>query len=550
MSQLNEQPPKWINPFLLLAAAALLGAALLALAGGWTEFDHRAGAIADLTVNLNGQPVREHCITCHTEGGRPLSKSALGGSAPHPDIAPHRIDLLGCTGCHLGEGMALDLQISHGLPGLGARKVLAGEDLQARCYVCHPLQPLMGAEEAWKGYRLYREKGCDLCHRVAGAQSGGRFGPDLSDVGSQLGLEKLVEAVKEPDLSPPNSIMPRFPLSGAQRQNLSYFLKSRVDNPYFATPMQVQAGLIELPEISAVPEDAAGLKPGEKLLHRGRCLACHKYAAQDGRIAPDLTWIGRMRERGYLADFLSAPARLIPGAIMPDSFLSPDEEKILVHFLEEEAVGDPPHATPKHLYMQLCQRCHAAKGDGHGLIAPNLANFPRAFADNAEYFRAMTQKRLVRSVDKGIPGTSMPPYGELLEPAEREILLDLIFGAFVGLERPLQAELPAVPPEPDRRPAAEHVEQIYRDNCLRCHGAAGTGRGPAHRDYLPLPRNLTNTPYFRSLENERIVRSIAHGVPGTGMPAFGEKLSHDEIWGLVEKIRHFSRTQAREDQSP
>jgi mono/diheme cytochrome c family protein len=144
----------------------------------------------------------------------------------------------------------------------------------------------------------------------------------------------------------------------------------------------------------------------------------------------------------------------------------------------------------------------------------------------------------------------MPPYGELLNAQERENLLDLIFRAFVGLDRPLQTELPPVPPEPQRLSAAEQVAQLYRDNCQRCHGTAGTGCGPASRDYLPRPRNLTNTPYFRAIEDARIARTIAHGVPGTGMPAFGEKLPPDGIWGLVERVRDFSRGQAKEGESP
>ncbi len=87
--------PKWIEPLLFLAASVLLGAVAFVLIKGGSEIDHQGGPIADITVNLNGEPVREHCVTCHTEGGRPLQETGVRASAPHPDIALHRIGLLG-----------------------------------------------------------------------------------------------------------------------------------------------------------------------------------------------------------------------------------------------------------------------------------------------------------------------------------------------------------------------------------------------------------------------------------------------------------------------
>lgn len=105
--------------------------------------------------------------------------------------------------------MARDLVISHGVPGLGARKVLAGPDLQASCYRCHELKPLPGAEKAWEGFQIFSANACDTCHNVEGL-AGGRYGPDLSEVGSFLGLEKIQKAIEDPKAEPENSIMPKF----------------------------------------------------------------------------------------------------------------------------------------------------------------------------------------------------------------------------------------------------------------------------------------------------------------------------------------------------
>jgi mono/diheme cytochrome c family protein len=255
---------------------------------------------------------------------------------------------------------------------------------------------------------------------------------------------------------------------------------------------------------------------------------------------------------------MARPARKIPGAVMPTVPMPADEEERLIAFLTSTAVGpvkdahdgaelvetDPgaSAATPavKHLYMTLCQRCHAAAGDGFGVIQPNLANFPRAFAGNAPFFRHVEDERLRRSVEKGIPGTSMPPYGRLLAAEEREGLLDLVFAAFVGIPRGEKAEIPPPPGRPVAPLTTAAADTLYEKLCVRCHGKAGAGKGSEHLRYLPRPRNLTNRPYFDGMPDGRLALTIRDGVPGTAMPPFGSSLSAAEMWGLVDRVRSFS----------
>lgn len=547
------RPPTWIQRFYYFSCGLALLTTLWAVFGGTGQPPLASRPIADLTVNLNGQPVREHCTTCHPQGGQ-ADPAAFGQVvSQHPDIAPHLTETLGCTGCHLGEGMALDLRISHGLPGYGARQVLAGADTRASCYGCHRLAPLPGAEPAWQGYRLFVTKGCSSCHQVAGLGRGGYFGPDLSEIGSLLGLEQLQEAIREPQLKPPNSIMPRFPLSKSQARKLAYFLKSRISNPAYATPMQLRAGAIGLPDIDPLPE-GRHFSPDEALLYRGQCLACHKYRDQDGRIAPDLTYIGRLRDATYLQQFLDNPTSRIPDARMPRSTLTPAEDKQLRAFLGSDAIGPVDHAmtTPadselqapigKMLYMQLCQRCHAAEGDGRGPIQPNLANFPRSFADNAEYFRNRSADQLQRSVGQGIPGTSMPGYGQLLDQNQRDQVLNLVFTAFIGID---QTEKTPPEPLPERPRTLLNQQQrvvLFEQLCADCHGQSGTGKGPTADELLPRPRNLRNYYYFAALDDQAIARVLAEGVAGTAMPRFVNQLNGQQLWSLVQQVRQFSAT--------
>jgi mono/diheme cytochrome c family protein len=534
--------PKWITPFFYCSAGAALLALLLVFFQHDAERPALGGhAVADLTINLGGQPVREHCTTCHPAGSRPAAANGTRTVSPHPDITPHRTDQLGCTACHLGEGMALDLNVSH---GLGARRILTGKDLQATCFSCHPAGPLAGAEPVWNGYRQFHVKACTTCHATGAENPGGFYGPDLSEIGSVLGLDRLQEAILEPDREPVNSRMPRFPLSKNQARQISYYLKSLMGTPLYTTPMQVQAGLARSVAVD-LPPRGTDLSDGETLLYRQHCLACHKYAAVDGRIGPDLSYIGRQREPDALKTFLDNPTRLIPGAAMPRIPMTAATERQLLQFLVADAVGPAPAGDSRQLYMHLCQRCHAAEGDGHGPIQPNLANFPRAFTGNADFFRAVGDERLLDSLRRGIPGTSMPGYGKLFDEQRSDRLLDLIFAVFIGLERQEKSEPTPLPQPPDRPTSQRQTDALFRENCARCHGAFGTGTGPDALDHLPRPRNLRNQPYFAAVADRRIARAVHDGVPGTAMPAFRDHLEARDIWSLVGKIRAWSRTQER-----
>jgi len=541
---------------LFVATFLTLNLVLVAAYKGWKEdqtWHYSEGAghseiIADITVNLGGIPHQEHCLTCHPQGRLASFPGKAAVRKEHPDIVPHSIYEMGCTGCHLGEGMARDLVISHGVPGREARKVLFGENLQASCYRCHELKPLRGAEKAWEGFQLFSMNACDTCHSVNGL-AGGRYGPDLSGVGSFLGLKQIQVAVEDPKADPENSIMPKFSLSPGQITSISYFLKSRTMESFYETPM---VKMVRIKEQARAREEA-GTKvstSGKDILWEKKCLACHKFEKEDAQIGPDLTYMAYMRKEDYIKDFLQEPGKEIPGAIMPWISMTPQEKERVVQSLQERSRGNHLQGIrPKHFYMMLCQRCHAAQGDGFGTIQPNLANFPRAFWKNGEFFRGISDERIVRSVERGIPGTSMPPYGELLGPESVNPLIDLIFREFIGTKRDDKRSDLTVPSKPAAILSPEKTGKVYAKNCSSCHGVAGTGKGPEYLKYLPRPRDLTNRPYFTALSDERIALAIFYGIPGTGMSAFGEKISGETAWSLVAKIRELSGSQRKTGQA-
>jgi cytochrome c553 len=343
--------------------------------------------------------------------------------------------------------------------------------------------------------------------------------------------------------------MPKFSLSPAQIRHLSYFLKSRTEESFYETPMMRRARMdSQIRREKKEPEKF--FPPGKEALQGVKCLGCHKFQEEDGFIAPDLTYMAHVRDENYIRAFLDAPRKMIPGAIMPWIRMSRMEKEIVVQTLQGKAGNSPLRGTnPKHLYMELCQRCHAAQGDGFGNIQPNLATFPRQFWKNAEFFRRTSDERIVRSVKSGIPGTSMPPYGELLEKEDTESIINLLFQQFIKIHRDEKRTELQLKSKPEILLSTRETDSVFKKNCSSCHGIDGHGKGPGYLKFLPHPRDLTNIPYFQSLTDDRIARVIFFGVPGTAMGSFGEKLSAQDIWSLVGHVRILSASGGNDERA-
>ncbi len=74
----------------------------------------------------------------------------------------------------------------------------------------------------------------------------------------------------------------------------------------------------------------------------------------------------------------------------------------------------------------------------------------------------------------------------------------------------------------DDSAAIETGKDIYRSKCYGCHHSGGA-RGP----------NLFAT----KLSDERFLETVINGRKGTQMPAFGLRLSPDEVWQVHAYIK-------------
>jgi mono/diheme cytochrome c family protein len=89
---------------------------------------------------------------------------------------------------------------------------------------------------------------------------------------------------------------------------------------------------------------------------------------------------------------------------------------------------------------------------------------------------------------------------------------------------------------------AQDAKQLYEKSCNNCHGPSGKGDGPAAKMLKPPPADLGTV--LKGKADTDIAKIIKEGGKGVGksplMPAFGAKLSDDQINSLVQLVKGFS----------
>lgn len=173
------------------------------------------------------------------------------------------------------------------------------------------------------------------------------------------------------------------------------------------------------------------------------------------------------------------------------------------------------------LYADFCVACHGADGLGTTL-APAL-NDPKVREKSAE--------ELTRIIALGLPGTRMSGWQQRLGSEEISSLVTLI----QRWDEIPSGTIPApTMPVPTTAESLERGRQLYATNCARCHGPEGQGtpRAPA----LNVKSFLTKT------SDQAMIMIISGGIPGTAMPAWGDRMSAADIQAIVGFIRQWEPT--------
>jgi mono/diheme cytochrome c family protein len=79
-------------------------------------------------------------------------------------------------------------------------------------------------------------------------------------------------------------------------------------------------------------------------------------------------------------------------------------------------------------------------------------------------------------------------------------------------------------------------KELFAENCQICHKENGTGGKVTIKGKNLNAENLTEDK-FKKASDEKLMGYIQNGVPDEGMPAFGDKLSDDQVVSIVAHIR-------------
>ena len=544
--------------------------------------------IEQIIVTQFGESRVDRCTTCHAASDDPRFQGHAQPLQTHSYSASlgdtqkdgkwerrHKFSDFGCTICHDGQGRGLESFYAHGedenwpQPMLGyttqanwkpayKAKLTGAEYMQANCAQCHTEENFAGTPLVKKGRELFFQKACYGCHRIQGL-SHGTLGPDLTEVGKRWRIDYLWGHTVNPRDYSAVSFMPKFDLTDDEIKALVVFLKSRRGMNFAETTMEQYRAQLQQTSLpagvgGAAAENAPSVARGEQLIAQRSCTACHKLGEKDGRVSPDLSFEGLIRDENWLMDHFKEPRSRIPDSIMPVFGFSDADYHSMTEYLLSRKTA-PTFKNGEEIYKGLCARCHGEKGDGKGATYLYLDPAPRDLT-KASFMNSKPEERFLQSLKQGVPGTSMPPWERVLSEQQRKDVLDYVFQTFVKEPRqPLkERKVPETNPvafSPESVAAGEH---IFLERCTGCHGRKADGKGPNSLDISPRPRNLRNSAFINNASDKRLFTSITYGVEGTAMPSWIDYgLTQNDIGSLINFIRSLNRRPAAaqpEEKSP
>jgi cytochrome c1 len=107
---------------------------------------------------------------------------------------------------------------------------------------------------------------------------------------------------------------------------------------------------------------------------------------------------------------------------------------------------------------------------------------------------------------------------------------------YTNMERSVKARAKHVAaPSLDDPAMARRGAGLYREHCLRCHGAPGVAPESFALGLNPVPANLAHTARVRT--PAELFWTVKYGLKMTGMPAWEFRLRERELWDLVAFLK-------------
>jgi nitric oxide reductase subunit C len=172
------------------------------------------------------------------------------------------------------------------------------------------------------GKWVWQKYNCNDCHTILGI--GGYYAPDVTKVMSTRDKEWVASFLKDPERIWPNPRkMPNLHLNEQEIADLVAFLDwvNGIDtNNWPPKPLVATA--------------VTSISTGEAAYKAQGCSACHTIAGVGGKVGPDLSTIGKVRNKEWIEVQLKNPKAHDPKSIMPSfSKLSQKDLDDLAHYL-------------------------------------------------------------------------------------------------------------------------------------------------------------------------------------------------------------------------
>src|SRR5262245_6510632 len=121
-----------------------------------------------------------------------------------------------------------------------------------------------------------------------------------------------------------------------------------------------------------------------------------------------------------------------------------------------------------------------------------------------------------------------------------------VVAAYAEVARPYLVAATGVREEivPPERPSLARGRELFRENCVGCHGAGGAGDGADAAHLGITPADFTDRPFMRGETPRDAFNVIMLGRQKSGMPAWGDALSPQQAWDLVGYVWSLGRNPA------
>ncbi len=374
---------------------------------------------------------------------------------------------------------------------------------------------------AVRGQQVYAAN-CVSCHGEAGDGSGLPGAADFTDVEFMRG-EKPAEFFEAIHDGIEDSAMPAW---GDRLDEMEMWDVLYYEWSFATSPEEVAQGEVLFGEncVSCHGEagDGSGLEgaadfTGQEFMANEEPAEFHEAISEGVEGSAMSAWADEFSEDEIwsLVNYVWTFAYEYPG----DEASEPTDE--LTEEPTEEPTATPteaePTATPempsavrgKTVFEDNCVSCHGPEGDGSGL--PGAADFT-----DVNFMRGEEPAEFYDSIRDGVKGSAMPAWGDVLSETE---IWDVLYYEWSFATSP------------------EEVAQgkaIFGEHCVTCHGQAGDGSG------FEGAADFTGQEFMANESPVEFHEAVTEGVEGSAMPSWGDALSEDEIWAVVNYVWTFA----------